>query len=119
MARPTKHAVVIPTDAKQPQDYRSAKAEASGEPGVVVVEFDGESYEFADDKATSIEFIEKTADMLASGMDERPIMLMRVLRELLGPNQWAEFKKRHPQVTDAFRFWNTLDDAAGKSASSQ
>lgn len=85
------------------------KAVADPEPGmetpagrIVRVDYEGHAYMFDAD--------EVTIEALEDFDDKRYI---RAVRSILGDEQWAEYKRRHPKAVDIDRFLSALLAAAG------
>ena len=107
--------VVVPAEAKQPQDHRTAKAEATGDtPPPMTVQWRGEIYSIRGDAFSDIDIVERIGDMLAAPAGEQGFHVTTLLRTLLGTQQWRAFKVANPKVEAVFGLWNAVDDAAGK-----
>lgn len=73
----------IPAGAKVPQDHRPAKDDAEG-PQDFTTEWEGHEYTIAGESLDDAELLEFFTDNNFIG----------ALRAMLGPKQWAEYKKR-------------------------
>ena len=69
---------------------------------IVTVDHDGHTYTFDAD--------EVTLDALEDFENQKYI---RAIRAIIGPEQWAEYKVRHPKAVDLDRFMAALLGAAG------
>lgn len=76
------------------------EAEPAGR--IVSVDYDGHTYTFDADTVT--------IDALEDFENQKYI---RAIRAILGPEQWAEYKSRHPRAVDLDRFIEALLGAAG------
>jgi hypothetical protein len=103
----------VPSTAKKPADH-AAKAEAKGED--IAFDHDGVTYTIERDVVDDVEILELIGDMTTN-----PILLPKVVRTMLGPDQWAAFKDSHRNAkgrvpSDELRgLFEAIDDAAGKS----
>lgn len=118
----TSEKVVIPRTARKPQDHlkavTKAKAEATGMN--LSIEFTGVTYIIDREVIDDTELMELIADM-----QNNPVFLTKVVRSILGTDQWAKFlasnrDKKSGRVPTAplWAIFNILDDALGKSSAS-
>jgi hypothetical protein len=80
----------------------SPEADPTPSSRIVTVDYDGHTYTYDLDKVT--------LDALEDYDDGKYI---RAVRAILGPEQWAEYKSRHPLGVDLDRFIAALLTAAG------
>lgn len=80
---PARTASTIPENVKQPADHRPAKDEVTGPQGFTV-EWDGHEYFIEGENLDDAELLEFITDNNFIG----------ALRAMIGPKQWAEYKKR-------------------------
>jgi hypothetical protein len=87
-----------------PRPAIKAVADEEPEPAgrIVTADYDGHTYTFDADTVT--------IDALEDFENQRYI---RALRAILGAEQWAEYKARHPKAVDLNRFVDALLTAAG------
>ena len=103
----------VPETAKKPAD-RAVKAEAKGED--ITFDHDEVTYTMERDVVDDVEILELIGDMTTN-----PILLPKVVRTMLGPDQWAVFKDAHRNTkgripsNELRRLFESIDDAAGKS----
>jgi sulfur carrier protein ThiS len=101
---------------KKPQD-RLAKAEARDES--VAVEFNGQTYELDNELFNDVEILEMIGDM-----EENPLLLPKLVRTILGPEQWAAFKDANRNEKGRVpgerlnELFEAMDAAVGNSAAS-
>lgn len=74
---------------------------------IVKVDYEGHVYSFNAD--------EVSLDALEDFENQKYI---RAIREILGAEQWAEYKRRHPKAVDLDRFMSALIGAAGPAGNS-
>lgn len=105
----------VPSTAKKPADHaKAAKAEAKGED--IAFDHDGVTYTIERDVMDDVEILELIGDMTTN-----PILLPKVVRTMLGTDQWAAFKDAHRNAKgrvpsdELMGLFEALDDAAGKS----
>ena len=113
--------VVIPANAKKPSDHKksAALAKAEAQSTNIVIEYNGITYVLEREVIDDVELLELIGDMTSN-----PILLPKVVRSILGLDQWAKFKDSNRN--DAGRvpsermreLFELLDAAAGKSSAS-
>jgi hypothetical protein len=91
MPRP---AAALAVAEDQPEDAPPAR--------IVTVDYAGHTYTFDADQVT--------IDALEDFENQK---YMRAIRAILGPDQWADYKARHPRVVDLDPFMVALLGAAG------
>lgn len=74
---------------------------------VVAIDYEGHTYTFDAD--------EISLDALEDFENQK---YLRAIRGILGPEQWAEYKSRHPRAVDLDRFIAALLSAAGSLGNS-
>jgi len=74
---------------------------------IVTVDYEGHTYTFDAD--------EITIDTLEDFENQKYI---RAIRAILGAEQWADYKTRHPKATDLNQFMSALLGAAGSLGNS-
>lgn len=95
-----------PTTIKAVADEPDPEPEPMGR--IVTVDYEGETYTFDADTIT--------IDTLEDFDDQK---FIRAIRAVLGPDQWAHYKARHPKAVDLNRFIAALLGAAGALGNSQ
>ena len=113
--------VAIPEGAKKPTDHKKsvelAKAEAQGTD--IVIEYNGITYVLEREVIDDVELLELIGDMTSN-----PILLPKVIRTILGLDQWAKFKDSNRNEAGRIpsgcmrELFELLDTAAGKSSAS-
>lgn len=78
-----------------------AKAEATGEG--IPVEFDDELYEIPPSSEWPLDAVEAAENG----------QIVTATKLILGPKQWAEFRKAHTTLGDLERFMETLSELTG------
>lgn len=91
--------VAVPNDPEPEPEVQAAR--------IVSVDYEGHTYTFDADTVT--------IDALEDFENQKYI---RALRAILGPEQWAEYKTRHPRAVDLDQFVVALIGAAGNSSAS-
>ena len=69
---------------------------------IVTLDYEGHTYRFDAD--------EISLDALEDFENQK---YLRAIRAILGPEQWVEYKTRHPRAVDLNRFMDALLGAAG------
>ena len=101
----------IPKGAKKPQDH-AAKAEAKSED--LTVTYNGIDYTIDRAIVDDVEFFE-----LIGEMEEKPFLLTRVVKMLLGEKQYGEFKDANRDdagrvsIDHLAKFFEAADGVAG------
>ena len=91
--------VAVPNDPEPEPEVQAAR--------IVSVDYEGHTYTFDAD--------EITIDTLEDFENQKYI---RAIRAILGAEQWADYKTRHPKATDLNRFMSALLGAAGSLGNS-
>jgi len=105
-----------PKKARQPADH-AAKAEAKGDD--ITIDYGGVVYVIERAVVNDANLVDMIADMM-----DNPVLLPRVVRTMLGPEQWARFKTAASDKDGRLplerlgELFQALDDAAGKSVTS-
>lgn len=89
------HPVAVPNDSDEP-DASVGR--------IVTAHYEGHDYSY-DLDAITIDALEDFDDA----------KYIRAVRAILGPEQWAAYKARHPKIVDLDRFMGALLAAAGDS----
>jgi hypothetical protein len=111
--------VVIPPNAKKPQDHKKSKAQLEAEAASISVEYAGDTYTFERDAFDDVDLLELISDMM-----DNSVKLPQVMRTILGPDQWAKFKNTNRNVKGRVPLehlrdlFGLIDEAAGKSSAS-
>lgn len=115
--------VVIPPNAKQPQDHKKPKksaAQLEAEGSDIPLEYAGQTYIIERAALDDVELLELVGDLA----DGDAMLLPKIVRKVLGAAQWKKFKDANRD--DAGRIpserlqelFTIVDDAAGKSSAS-
>lgn len=111
--------VVIPPNAKQPQDHKKSAAQIEAENAVITVKHSGVTYKIERDSMDDVELMESLADL-----ETNPLLLGRIVRKIVGEEQWDKFlsanrndKGRVPsgKLGELFQ---SIDESVGKSKAS-
>lgn len=111
--------VVIPANAKKPTDHKKSKAQLEAEGANISVEYAGDTYTFERDAFDDVELLELIADLIDNG-----VKLPQVVRTILGPDQWEQFKNTNRDKKGRVpsehlqALFGLIDEAAGKSFAS-
>jgi len=111
--------VVIPEGAKKPQDHKKPAAQIEAEELDLVVEYNEVKYTLKREVLDDVDLFELIADMV-----ENPILLPRVIKQILGTDQWDEFKNSNRNeagrvtLNHLNNFFAKIDVSMGKSVAS-
>ena len=92
-----------PAAAKAPSALAAQRAEAAAEDEPTVVEFDGDEYTVPAPMDWDLDVF----DAIELGQ------IVRAVRVVLGPEQFAKFRENHSKVRDVDAFFSKLAEAQG------
>lgn len=117
----------IPDNTAAPQDHKPSKkasakaaadaAQAEATEARLTVEHDGTDYDVVAESANDLELYEDVADYISG----RRVLLPRIIKRLIGPRAFAEFKKKHRDpdtgrvpTEPLFELFELIDTALGE-----
>jgi hypothetical protein len=95
----------------RPVRSQAREARNEAQPGLRF-NYKGKSYLIPDQDDWEIELLEAMDEAQSSN----PLAVVRVVKYLLGDEEWVAFKQRHPKAKELEGFMKAAMDAVGKNA---